>query len=267
MHQNEQASEFHQKVQTIKPDIITKANVSILSQSSAFFLPLLKEPGRSSGFFVQHIKRKLCFLQNTKRFKVGHTGTLDPFAQGVLPILGGKATRLQSYYMNMPKSYRTTVVFGATSPSLDPETPLLEEDPDFYLEEKELLSALECFKGDFDQTPPLYSAKRIQGKRAYHFARKGLEVKLQPRRVSVYEIKVLNFEQQSVELEIQCGSGFYVRAFARDLAAQLGSVGYLKELTRISAGGAELEECLRLSDVLALQKAPEHPHGKTNLLD
>ena len=237
------------------PVRIMHQNLPLIFSAQAFLLPILKEPGYSSGFFVNQVRRRLSSARKIKRFKIGHAGTLDPFATGVLLLLGGGATKLQDTFMTMPKTYEATIRLGATSPSLDPDTEVTPHEP-YAPNIAELQRVLAGFCGEIEQIPPAWSAKHVDGKRAYALARAGREVVLDPVRVRVDELVLLGVEGADVRVRVTSGSGFYVRALARDVAAALGTVGYLTQLARVHASGFALEECLTLREVLDGNSAP-----------
>jgi tRNA pseudouridine55 synthase len=189
-------------------------------------------------------------MHGVKLFKLGHAGTLDPFADGVLVLLGGKATTLQDAAIHHPKSYRATVVLGATSPSLDPATPVQIVDPAFTSTREDLDHVLQAMIGEVMQLPPSYSAKRVAGRRAYHIAVRGKQPALLPAKVRIDRIEVVSFDSRTAVLDVDCGSGCYIRAIARDIALALGTVGYLSALTRTQSAGFLHPDCWDFPTVL-----------------
>jgi tRNA pseudouridine55 synthase len=190
-----------------------------------------KPAGISSARVVGRVKRLL-----PRGTKIGHAGTLDPFATGVLLLLVGKATKLCERLMDEPKQYETTVKLGATTPTDDLES---EETPTpgaAALAEPLLRAALGPLVGEILQRPPAFSALKVAGRRAYDLARDGKAVELQPRRVRVYGIELLDYPWPLVRLRIDCGRGTYIRAIARDLGEALGVGGYLTQLRRTRVG-------------------------------
>jgi tRNA pseudouridine55 synthase len=192
---------------------------------------LNKPAGPSSAAVVNRIKRLL-----PRKTKIGHAGTLDPFADGVLVLLVGKATRLCERLMDQPKEYVTTVKLGATTATDDPEsdevpTPGAQPPPREAVE-----AALPRFHGTIEQVPPQFSAMKLAGRRAYDLARRGEPVVLQPRPVQVYEIELLDYTWPLLRLRIACGRGTYIRAIARDIGQALHVGGYLTSLTRTAVG-------------------------------
>lgn len=202
---------------------------------------LNKPPGLSSARAVARVKRML-----PRGVKIGHAGTLDPFATGVLLLLVGKATRLCERLMDQPKQYEATVKLGATTPTEDPESP---ETPMPYAPppaREQIDTALQNFVGEILQRPPVFSAMKVGGRRAYDLARKGYDVELKARPVKVYGIEVLGYEWPFVRLRIDCGRGTYIRAIARDLGGALGTGGYLTALCRTRVGSFGLEGAIDL---------------------
>lgn len=173
--------------------------------------------------------------------KVGHTGTLDPAASGVLPLVVGRATRLARFLASDEKGYRTTVRFGVTTDTYDAAGTVTSETGRAPAAD-DLARALEAFAGTFEQRPPAYSAKKIDGVRAYALARQHAPVAPKPVMVTVHRIALLRFDPPVAELELVCSAGFYVRSLAHDLGERLGTGAMLEGLVRISAGRFRLED-------------------------
>jgi tRNA pseudouridine55 synthase len=168
--------------------------------------------------------------------RLGHTGTLDPLATGVLVLCAGRATRLTEYVQRMGKTYRAGLLLGATSDTDDADgtvTPVSGARPP---RQEAVLQALEQLTGDIDQVPPAHSATKVAGRRAYDLARQGEDVALRPRRVSIYGITLLNYEYPRLELEVRCGKGTYIRSLARDLGRHLGCGALVETLRRTRVG-------------------------------
>jgi tRNA pseudouridine55 synthase len=169
--------------------------------------------------------------------KVGHAGTLDPLATGLLILCCGKATRSISQIQEKPKTYLAEITFGGTTPTYDAASDIIETAPYDHISEEKLQKMAEhSFTGEIQQVPPIYSALRKDGKRMYDLARKGVDVKMESRPVQVYGIELLDFSLPTVKLKIECGKGFYVRSLAYDLGRELGSLGYLSSLRRTDIG-------------------------------
>ncbi len=181
-----------------------------------------------------------------RKTKIGHAGTLDPLATGVLVVAVGHATRLIEYVQAMPKKYRTQIVLGATSDTDDADGAITvradSKPPDEFI----LRSALDHFAGEIEQIPPAYSAAHVEGKRAYDLARRGNAVSLTARRVQIHQIDLLSYEWPHLNLEIACGKGTYIRSIARDLGAALGVGGYVAELRRLQIGQFRVEDAVPL---------------------
>jgi len=168
--------------------------------------------------------------------KIGHTGTLDPLATGVLVVCVGAATRLADYVQAMGKSYASRFRFGATSTSDDADGDITETPNAHPVSREQIDEALACFVGAIEQLPPAVSALKVDGKRAYDLARKGEEVKLAPRPVRIEAIRVLGYEWPFLDVEVDCGKGTYIRSIARDLGVALGVGGMVQTLRRTRVG-------------------------------
>jgi tRNA pseudouridine55 synthase len=174
--------------------------------------------------------------------RVGHAGTLDPLAEGVLPVLLGRATRLADWIQAGEKTYRAVVCLGASTETDDAEGSVVSSAAVPALSEARLREALGGFEGEILQTPPSYSALKVGGRRAYAVARAGGEVDLAPRSVTIHELRLVDWSATELTLEVICSKGTYIRALARDIAAALGTVGHLGALTRTRVGPFSLDE-------------------------
>jgi tRNA pseudouridine55 synthase len=184
--------------------------------------------------------------------KVGHAGTLDPLATGLLIVCTGKHTRQISTFQEMEKEYVVTFKLGATTPSYDSEFPEENLKEVSHISRERVETAMKSFLGPIMQTPPQYSAVKVDGQRAYKAARKGKEVRLAPRPVIIYEFEMLEFESpSSVKAKIRCSKGTYIRSLVRDLGEQLETGGYIRELVRTRIGEYRLEDAW---DLKAFQK-------------
>lgn len=208
---------------------------SVTGKPSGFFV-LDKPEGLSSARALNAVKRRV-----PRGTKVGHAGTLDPFATGVLVVLVGRATKQCESVMGLAKGYETTLCLGATTPSLDPETPTIPSSAARPPSREAVERVLGQFEGEIDQLPPSLSAVKVGGKRAYDLARRGQAVELQPRRVRLHELRLIAYEWPDVRLALTCGRGFYVRSLARDIGQALGIGGYLTRLRRTFVGPFTLE--------------------------
>jgi tRNA pseudouridine55 synthase len=181
-----------------------------------------------------------------RKIKVGHAGTLDPLATGLMIICTGKFTKRIDEFNNLEKEYIATIHLGETTASYDLETEVNEVFPTGHITSELVEDALQSFRGEQLQEPPLFSAKFIDGKRAYEFARKGVERKLEPSKVYFHEIELLGYEFPEVKVRLLCSKGTYIRAFARDLGKKLNSGAYLSALQRTAVGRFTLAEAMDL---------------------
>lgn len=181
-----------------------------------------------------------------KKIKVGHAGTLDPLATGLMIICTGKFTKRIDEFSNLDKEYIATIHLGETTPSFDLETAPDRKYPTDHITFEMVQKALNDFLGEQEQLPPMYSAKFIDGKRAYEYARKGIEGKLEPVRISFREIELIDFKLPEVRVRLVCSKGTYIRSFARDFGNALGSGAYISALQRSSIGDYRLTESLTL---------------------
>ena len=171
-----------------------------------------------------------------KKIKVGHAGTLDPLASGLMIICTGKATKRIEEFRDLDKEYVATIHLGETTPSFDLETETDNHYPTDHITEEYVRETLDCFLGEQKQLPPMYSAKLIAGKRAYEFARKGIQKELDPVSVFFREIELLSFGIPETKIRLVCSKGTYIRSFARDFGLALKSGGYLSALERTAIG-------------------------------
>jgi len=209
-------------------------------------LLLDKSPGMSSNGAVQRVKR--LFQAN----KIGHTGSLDPIATGLLPLCLGEATKLSGFLLNTDKRYYVRVRLGRTTTTADIEGATVDEKPVPVFDESVLDAVLQRFRGETDQIPPMYSALKQGGQRLYDLARKGVEVPREPRRVSIYELCLLEFGADYLDLEVHCSKGTYIRSLAVDIGESLGCGGHVEQLRRLSVGKFDLGQAVPLSRLEAL---------------
>lgn len=207
------------------------------------FLNIYKPVGMTSHDVVSVLRRV------TKIKQIGHTGTLDPFAEGVLPICIGKATRLIEYLQD-DKEYLATVQFGAATNTFD-----LDGEKVFTSDKKvsrdDIKEGLKSFEGEILQVPPIFSAIKVKGKKLYEYARKGEEVEIQPRKVVIENIELKNFDEelQQAQIRLKCSKGTYIRSIANDLGKNLGCGGYLIKLIRTQAGKFRVENSVQLDGI------------------
>lgn len=184
-----------------------------------------------------------------RRIKVGHAGTLDPLATGVMVLCTGKHTKLIESLQHGDKEYIATIRLGATTPSYDLETEPDASFPTEHITEERIRLALEAFVGEIDQVPPVFSACKVGGRRAYDMARRGEDVALTPKRIRIHEIELLAVRGLDVDIRVLCGKGTYIRALARDLGRALESGAHLVALKRTQVGAARLEQCVALEEI------------------
>lgn len=207
------------------------------------FLNVYKPKGLTSHDVVARLRRV------TKIKQIGHTGTLDPFAEGVLPVCIGKSTRLIEYLAD-DKAYIATVQFGKTTDTYDLEGQILSES-DKKVSENEIVNELKNFEGEIEQIPPVYSALKVNGKKLYEYARAGQEVEIKPRKILIDDIHLVSFdsEAQSAEIYVKCSKGTYIRTIGHDLGQNLGCGAYLTGLERVQAGDFLVNESVMLDSL------------------
>ena len=202
---------------------------------------------------VAKVRRTLCHALGVKKLKVGHSGTLDPLATGVVVVCTGKKTKLIDQLQYDTKEYVATLQLGATTPSFDMEHEVDYRYPTAHISRNLIDQTIPTFLGEQWQVPPVYSAVSVNGKRAYTFARKGEEVELKPKLLVIDEIEVLSFDEASMQLTIRvvCSKGTYIRALARDIGVRLKSGAYLTALRRTRVGNRLVEDCYQIEDFIA----------------
>lgn len=186
--------------------------------------------------------------------KVGHTGTLDPNATGVLPLLLNSGTKLSKYLINHDKEYEVTLKLGIKTDTLDSEGKILEErkvDTTILENTENIKEVLNSFVGKQEQIPPMYSAIKVKGKKLYEYARNGENVEVQARQIEIYniELKKVDIEEQEIEFEVECSKGTYIRSLCEDIATKLGTIGYMKELNRTRVGSFNIENSITLEEL------------------
>ena len=185
--------------------------------------------------------------------KVGHTGTLDPLAEGVLPILIGKGTLCSKYLINHDKKYIVKLQLGVKTDTADSEGNIIDEKivKKELLTEENIKEVFKLFIGKQEQIPPIYSAIKVNGRKLYEYARKGQKVELKPRQIEIYDIKLLkiNLKENQIEFEVFCGKGTYIRSLCEDIAKKLDTVGYMKELKRIQVGEFKINNSITIKQL------------------
>ena len=185
--------------------------------------------------------------------KVGHTGTLDPNATGVLPLLVGKGTEISKYIINHDKIYEATIQLGEKRDTADIEGKVIEEKPVSLevLESKKVETVLKSFIGKQEQIPPIYSAIKVNGKKLYEYARKGQEVSIEPRKIEIYNITLININKndKTITFRVHCSKGTYIRTLCEEISEHLENVGYMKELKRLQVGEFTLENSIKIEEL------------------
>ncbi len=213
-------------------------------------LNILKPPGMTSYDVVSIVRKKL----NIK--KVGHTGTLDPNAAGVLPICVGQATKISQYLLDSEKKYRVELTLGIETDTEDIYGTVINESPVVSTEE-EIKKAILGFIGTYEQIPPMYSAIRIKGKRLYKLARKGIEIKRSPRTVIIYSIDIIEIKNNKAMFDVLCSKGTYIRTLCKDIGNVLGCGGTMSFLLRVRSGRFDLETSITIEELLETEKVKD----------
>ena len=211
----------------------------------------INKPYRMSSFgALAHIRYLVSKKVHVKRVKMGHAGTLDPLATGVLILCTGKATKQIETLQLHDKEYTATLQLGATTPSYDMEHEVDATFPTSHITRELIERVLQDFVGDIQQVPPLFSAVMVDGHRAYKLARKGSDVELKAKPVRIDEIELTAFDPETMQMSIRvvCGKGTYIRSLARDIGQALGSGAYLTALCRTRVGDVRIEDCLTFDD-------------------
>lgn len=216
------------------------------------FLNVYKPVGKTSHDVVAYFRKLL------KIKKIGHTGTIDPFAEGVLPICVGNSTRLIEYLPD-DKAYLAFVQLGKATDSYDTEGNVIFES-DKKVTKEQLVSALTSFEGEIEQLPPMYSAIKVKGKKLYEYAREGKTISVAPRQVTIHKIELKNFdeEKQEAQVYIECSKGTYIRSIANDLGQNLCCGGYLTRLIRTKAGKFLVEDSIKMQDYKSIEFVEKH---------
>ena len=207
-------------------------------------IPIFKPYTWTSFQIVNKVRYHLSRKYGIKRFKVGHAGTLDPLATGVLLLCTGKATKRIEELQKHTKEYEAEIMLGATTPSYDMEHPVNETFPYEHITREMVENTLTRFIGDIAQRPPLFSACQVDGKRAYDLARKGSDMQLEPKQIRIDNIELLEYELPKIKIRVTCGKGTYIRSLARDIGEALQSGAYLTALSRTRIGEYKIENCI-----------------------
>lgn len=205
-------------------------------------LNIYKEKGYTSHDVVAIVRKKL----NTK--KVGHTGTLDPEAEGVLPVCIGKATKVANYITDTTKTYIATITLGISTDTQDHTGKIIEEKK-VTVTDEEKKEAIRSFIGEYNQIPPMYSALKVNGKKLYELARAGQEIKRQPRKIHIFNINILNLKGNDIDIEVVCSKGTYIRTLCSDIGDKLGCGAHMSKLVRTKSSIFNIEESIKLEAI------------------
>lgn len=207
-----------------------------------------KPLGMTSFGALAFVRNRICKRLGVKRIKIGHAGTLDPLATGVLVLCTGRFTKRIEEFQLHGKEYVATLQFGATTPSYDMEHPVNETFPTDAITRESLEQVLTQFVGDIEQIPPTFSACKVNGQRAYDLRRNGADVELKPKHIRIDSIELMDFSPETMQatIRVACGKGTYIRALARDIGRALQSGAYLTQLCRTKLGDSHIENCLSL---------------------
>jgi len=210
-----------------------------------------KPYGWTSFDLVNRVRGAICRHLKQKKLKVGHAGTLDPLATGVMIICTGKSTKRIEELQYGVKEYVATLKLGATTPSFDREHPEDATYPTDHITRELLEESLKSFLGEIWQVPPVYSAVKVDGKRAFDYARKGKEVELKAKLLVIDEIELISFNRDAMQavIRVVCSKGTYIRALARDIGVKLESGAYLTDLRRTQVGDVRVEKCMNIADL------------------
>ncbi|MEA4918324.1 tRNA pseudouridine(55) synthase TruB [Proteiniphilum sp.] len=198
---------------------------------------------------VRIVRAKLCYRLGIKKLKVGHAGTLDPLATGVMILCTGKKTKLIERLQADTKEYIAHLRLGATTPSFDLETEIDAEYPTSHITRETVEDALSRFKGTIEQVPPVFSAVKVDGKRAYELARKNQDIELKPKLLVIDDIELISYNIPDISIRVVCSKGTYIRALARDIGKALDTGAHLTGLRRTRVGDITVADCLNMDDI------------------
>lgn len=206
----------------------------------------------SSFNLVSKVRTMIRYASGLKKIKIGHAGTLDPLATGVLIVCTGKKTKEIDNFQYQTKEYVAELALGATTPSFDLETEVDATYPTEHITRELVEETLKKFLGEIQQVPPAFSAVKINGKRAYEYARKGQEVEIKPKTLVIDEIELMEYSQTAIKIRVVCSKGTYIRGLARDIGEALKSGAHLTSLVRTRIGETKLEDCLTIEQFQSL---------------
>lgn len=210
---------------------------------------------KPQGWTSQDVTARLRRVFSTRR--IGHGGTLDPMATGVLPVFVGRATRAVEFFEHAEKTYEATLRLGMKTDTQDITGTVLEERP-VTVTEQDILNALPAFRGEILQIPPMYSALKVNGQKLYDLARKGKEVERQPRPITIHELELLHFDGQDARIRVRCSKGTYIRTLCEDMGEKLGCLGCMAALCRTRAGEYTIEKAVPLQTLLDAENPEQY---------
>tara|TARA_A100001011_G_scaffold229353_1_gene237477 strand:- start:1938 stop:2618 length:681 start_codon:yes stop_codon:yes gene_type:complete len=219
---------------------------------NGYIVSIWKEPDWTSNDIIKFLKPQV------RPLKIGHAGTLDPFASGVLIVCVGKMTKKVSFFMEEEKEYTVKIKFGKRTDTLDLTGKVINEKKYVQLDDKNLLKVLNNFIGKINQIPPMYSALKQNGKRLYSLARKGIIVDREPRKVRIKKIDLIENNEDNIIIKVLCGKGTYIRSLARDLAHKLNTEGYVEELTRNRIGEYDQNSSINVKEFKDWLQSKQH---------
>lgn len=239
----------------------------LLTNQNLLNFPEWLEKARTGEAFALIDKKKgwtsfdvIAKLRNITHIKkIGHAGTLDPLATGLLIVGFGRGTKRLSEFQDMQKEYEAEIKLGATTITDDAEADEQNIKPFDHLNDDEIFTAVQSFTGEIEQTPPLYSAKKVKGKRLYKYARMNQEVEIKPVLVEVHKIDVLKIQKPHIRLKILCSKGTYIRSLARDIGGKLGCGAYLSDLRRTAVGDFSAANAVTIDDIIEQNEKLKHP--------
>ncbi len=243
-----------EKFLTVDKDSIQLLGSNIDDYPGGVVIPIDKPYRWTSADVVRKVKFVAQKHFHKKNIKVGHAGTLDPLATGVLLVCLGKATKQAEALQAEQKEYIASIELGATTPCFDLEKEIDQRYPYEHITREMVEGILPKFIGEQDQIPPVFSAKLIDGTRAYEMARAGEEVVMKPARITIYNLEIVEFELPKLVLRVKCSKGTYIRSLARDVGEALQSGGHLTGLIRTQSGGFSVEKCLKMEDLENVMK-------------
>lgn len=210
---------------------------------------------KPQGWTSQDVTARLRRVFSTRR--IGHGGTLDPMATGVLPVFVGRATRAVEFFEHAEKTYEATLRLGMKTDTQDITGTVLEERP-VTVTEQDILNVLPAFRGEILQIPPMYSALKVNGQKLYDLARKGKEVERQPRPITIHELELLHFDGQDARIRVRCSKGTYIRTLCEDMGEELGCLGCMAALRRTRAGEYTIEKAVPLQTLLDAENPEQY---------